>query len=227
MKICACGCGRPLIAKKQDALFIWGHNARRFPVKTSERIPCGCGCGTIIDSVDDKGRVRRFKQSHSTARTHGMAGSSEHNTWSGMLARCRNPNDTAYERYGGREIRVCERWLKFGAFYADMGPRPEGLTLERIDNNKGYEPGNCKWATRLDQARNRRSVIMITHNGETKNVSDWAKSIGVSKMTVHRRLNAGWPFDLILATPGGTNSASVKVSRRMREERRKTETVSV
>lgn len=82
--------------------------------------------------------------------------SPEYQSWSAMRSRCRNPNDTDYHRYGGRGIVVCERWSTFEPFLHDMGPRPEGKTLDRIDSNGNYEPGNCRWATHKEQRANQR-----------------------------------------------------------------------
>lgn len=90
-------------------------------------------------------------------RTHGMSQSPEYRIWSGMLSRCHNPNDTGYYKYGARGVVVCDRWRgSFEAFYADMGPRPDGMSIDRIDPEGNYEPGNCRWATTLVQARNKR-----------------------------------------------------------------------
>jgi hypothetical protein len=93
-------------------------------------------------------------------RTHGMSSSTEFKIWQGMRQRCENPNDKDYAKYGGRGIRVCERWQKFEHFYEDMGARPSGLTLDRIDFDGDYEPGNCRWATLQQQNRNKRDNVI-------------------------------------------------------------------
>jgi len=92
--------------------------------------------------------------------SHGMTLTKEYGTWRGMLGRCNNPNAAHYASYGGRGITVCERWLKFENFYADMGKKPDGLTLDRVDNNAGYSAENCRWASHTEQSRNTRAVML-------------------------------------------------------------------
>lgn len=115
--------------------------------------------------------------------------------WNTMIQRCHNPKSQSYAKYGGRGIQVCQRWRdSFLAFWEDMGPRPEGLTLDRFPNNNGnYEPGNVRWATRTEQAVNRRSTKFIEHDGRTLCLQDWAKELGLSNSTtVSRWLDDGY-----------------------------------
>lgn len=95
--------------------------------------------------------------SHKPKHGHARNRTPTYVTWDGMIQRCTNPNERVrYSYYGGRGVRVCDRWMKFENFLADMGERPKGLTLDRIDGNRGYEPSNCRWATRSEQSRNQR-----------------------------------------------------------------------
>lgn len=108
-------------------------------------------------------------------------------SWQRAISRCHNPNDPDYERYGKRGIQVCERWrYSFVAFLADMGLRPEGHTLDREDSKGNYEPGNCRWAT--SQVQNRHAQRLITYNGQTKPLGEWAKELGINQTTLSMRL---------------------------------------
>lgn len=107
-----------------------------------------------------------------------------------MRDRCNNPNSAQYADYGGRGIRVCRRWDNFAAFMADMGPRPVGTTIERNDNDRDYEPGNCRWATRLEQTLNRRSTIWVDVDGERLCLKHAAERVGVDPKTLKSRLAA-------------------------------------
>lgn len=126
-----------------------------------------------------------------------------------MKSRCLNPNNASYKNYGGRGISVCKRWMSFKNFYADMGDRPEGYTLERVDNDKGYSPDNCVWASRFAQSRNRRSLIMITMDGETHPLSVWVERYGGNYATIHMRIAKGWDAEKAIKTPEVTERAGV------------------
>jgi hypothetical protein len=111
-----------------------------------------------------------------------------------MLTRCRNPKSSHFEHYGGRGIKVCERWLSFEAFWADMGPSwQSGLSLDRMNNDGDYEPGNCRWTTQRQQVRNSRHARMVDAPFGRMCMADAARHIGISPGSLMRRLNAGWP----------------------------------
>jgi len=119
-------------------------------------------------------------------------------TWQNMIQRCSNPRAINYSQYGVRGIHVCDRWRKFTNFNADMGDKPAGKELDRIDNDKGYEPGNCRWASHKENSRNRRDNVRLTHNGETMTISGWAERLGVRNTVIHGRIKAGYPIDRVL-----------------------------
>lgn len=140
---------------------------------------------------------------------HGMSFTPEYRAWRSMKERCLNTRHKAYSRYGGRGIAVCDRWLEFEHFYTDMGDRtsPEH-SLDRIDNDGGYEPGNCKWSTRIEQQFNRRSTKPITFMGETKVAREWGEAIGLHEDTIHQRIRHGWPLERALTEPGDYTSVN-------------------
>jgi hypothetical protein len=167
---CQCDCGN------QKAVF--GHALRRGDTRS-----CGCLHREITSA---------------TSTTHGQsrAGrwSPEYRAWSGMLMRCENPNVKNFDRYGGRGVAVCERWHKFESFFADMGPRPSSAhSLDRWPDNDGhYEPGNCRWATRPEQNRNKSNNVFVTVNGQTLVQSEACRLYGISHSRARGRIKSGW-----------------------------------
>jgi len=117
-----------------------------------------------------------------------------------MWGRCRCPATHGFANYGGAGIAVCERWRVFEKFLADMGERPAGTSLDRIENAKGYEPGNCRWATAIEQARNRRTTLLIEHRGERLSASEWARRLGMTPRAMRERLRK-WSLDEALSAP--------------------------
>lgn len=136
-------------------------------------------------------------------RKHGLSQTPEYRAWQTMLQRCHNPEHRAYPRYGGRGITVCDRWRdSLEAFVADMGPRPSPQhELDRRDNDAGYSPENCRWVTRTVNSRNRRSNVMLTHDGETLCLAEWCDRLGLPTSTVTKRIAAGWSHAAALTTP--------------------------
>ena len=177
---------------------------------------CQCDCGQFRDystgslNSPDHGKscgcLQRERASEAN-KTHGCAGgreqSPEYRTWAAMLTRCTNPSASNYSYYGGRGIKVCERWAtSFEAFIADMGEKPSAEhSLDRIDSNADYAPGNCRWATAQEQRRNTRRTKAIAYNGETLPMSEWASRFGLSPQQLHRRLARGWSIDRALQAP--------------------------
>lgn len=117
-----------------------------------------------------------------------------------MLSRCSGPKNSQFKNYGGRGVHVCDRWRDFAAFLSDMGLPPDGLSIDRIDNNRGYEPSNCRWATTKEQARNKRTNVFVEFGGERLAVQEWADRLGCEHATLRRRLKL-WGVELALTTP--------------------------
>ncbi len=184
---CLCTCGSQKRVWKYDLL----------SGKTSS-----CGC---LNSEVAAESLRK------TATVHGGWGTSEWNSWHSMLDRCLDPSAMGYENYGGRGINVCPSWCGrtgFQAFLNDVGPAPSPAhTIDRIDNNRGYEPGNVRWATRKEQARNRRNTRWITAFGRKQCLSAWAEETGLSPTTISYRLLKGWPPEKALQRRFGDNPA--------------------
>lgn len=128
--------------------------------------------------------------------------------WADMKSRCSNENHKAYHNYGGRGIRVCERWQSFDNFYSDMAPRPEGMMLDRIDNDAGYGPENCKWSTRKEQNSNRRNCIYVSDGEEKVTLREYCRRKALPYRPIVKRIqDRGWPINAALSLPLGTRIA--------------------
>lgn len=172
-------------------------------------VRCDCGGERVVllpslrsGRTTSCGCVRR-EVAAARATKHGMYGSHEHVVWRHMIARCENPNEQRFNRYGGRGIRVCDRWrTSFEAFLADVGRAPtRAHEIDRIDVNGHYEPGNVRWAKRKQQARNKTTTRFLTLDGRTQSVADWADETGMPYGTLHARLRNGWSDELAIRTP--------------------------
>lgn len=169
---CVCDCGGEAIANSAT-------------LKRGHKNSCGCL---------HRERMSKFR------KTHGMSHTITWNSWMGAKDRCFRKTHVAFNYYGGAGISMCDKWKNsFEAFYADMGERPKGTTLDRIDNSKGYEPGNCRWANQKIQSNNSGWPRFITFRGETKNLSEWAVGLGMNINSVRLRIvKMGWPIERAL-----------------------------
>ena len=174
---------------------------------------CRCDCGKDKSVRSDhllQGRIQScgclaLERLIARAVKHGDARTGkvtrEHRCWQSMIRRCGDPFATDFGRYGGRGISVCDQWQRYEHFLSDMGRCPYGRTLDRIDNDGNYEPGNCRWATPKQQSRNRRSTVQITFNGETLCATEWAERVGIASSTIISRLRRGWNHERALNQP--------------------------
>lgn len=174
---------------------------------------CKCQCGkTVVIRTGALGRtkscgciaadsIRRISFRHGDACDDKRT--PEYKTWDGIKFRCNNPRCRMYKHYGGRGIKVCERWLhSFSNFLEDMGRKPTRMhSIERINNDGDYEPGNCKWASNIEQQNNRRNNVRIAFRGRTQNSAQWATELGFHRDVLHYRLKSGWTIDEALTTP--------------------------
>ena len=191
-----------------------------------DRILCRCGCGVEkrvrLYHLKDKTRScgcilhKRFLKHGKCKRSEQTP--SEYGIWASMRTRCMNAKSAAYKYYGGRGIKVCERWDDFANFYADMGPRPSlEHTLDRYpDNNGNYEPGNCRWGTDEQQRNNKRNTRWLELDGVKKTAGQWAPLVGIPERTIRGRIQQGWSDRDALTTPW---SLDPNVTRRYRQSK--------
>lgn len=172
--LCKCNCGQETLVTS-------------FALKSGHTKSCGC--------LKKEGRP--IIHGHFINKKH----SHTYSTWSHMIQRCTNKKNKDYSRYGGRGITIYEKWLKFQNFLEDMGIAHENCQIDRINNNLGYYPGNCRWVTAKQNCRNRRTNRLITFNGETKCLMDWTEEFNVKYDLVRYRLNRGWSIEQALTIP--------------------------
>lgn len=212
----SCGC---IKAQEQVVGMIFG---RWTPLREVERnlgvgrmFECVCECGVqrnvIGTDLINGGSKSCGCLNRELHTTHGMSNTAELKIWNHMIARCYNSNTNCFDNYGGRGIQVCERWRSsFESFLADMGMRPSlEHSIDRFPNNNGnYEPGNCRWATPLQQGRNKRNNRLVTIGDVTKCLSEWSEETGVKASTIARRIDSG------VDEQRAIDSATLRVPRR-------------
>lgn len=180
-------------------------------------LSCVCDCGHLREvyvynltagASRSCGCLQRERSSVSCrerSTVHGHAArdkSPEYIAWRAMISRCENPRHRSFAAYGGRGIRVCSRWrASFSRFLEDVGRKPKGRTLGRVDNNGNYEKSNVRWETSREQQRNRRSNLRLTVNGRTATASDWADETGLSVFLICSRIQQGWPHERAVTEP--------------------------
>jgi len=158
------------------------HCGKQFEARIDSVTLAGHGCGCSIN-IPRHGYAKKGNQHH----LYGI--------WNSMRTRCENPKAHAYPSYGGRGIKVCERWHDFMNFLEDMGEPSKGMSLDRIDNDGNYEPDNCRWASTSEQQRNTRRNHFLEFKGERKTVAEWANIVGLTGATIYKRLKRGWTIE--------------------------------
>lgn len=170
---------------------------------------CLCSCGHKFTTDGTSIRAGRTKSCGCLSRFGGgnRMRNGEHKTelykiWQGMRDRCGNPNNKKYRLYGGKGISVCERWNDFRMFAIDMGDRPFGFSIDRINGDKGYSPENCRWATAIVQANNTSANKIISANGQSMTLSEWSRRTNIKANTILYRIRRGWPIEKAISVSG-------------------------
>ena len=175
--------------------------------KTRWKCVCDCGAITIkayqhltLGLTKSCGCLRKAvatERMRLMSTTHGLSQTKWWKAWNGMMRRCYNISSTRYARYGGRGITVCDRWHDASKFLEDMGEPPQNMTLDRVNNDGGYSPENCRWASYTEQNNNRNTTKFIEFRGERLSGAQWARRLGISKATLYERLKK-WPIERAL-----------------------------
>lgn len=194
-----------VIGQRYGRLIVEADAGTRKPGETLVVVLCDCGTRKTTALRN----IRTGKVTSCGCRKHKMSGTSTYGTWSCILSRCTNEKNSAYKDYGGRGITVCERWrTSFENFLEDMGVCPDGMSIDREDNNLGYGPGNCRWASKKEQARNRRNNLILEYQGITASLAEHCERLGLTYSTVFSRLNRGWDAEKALSKPSRASQVS-------------------
>lgn len=187
-----------LIGESRGSLTLLGRipGARKFAAFS-------CNCGSIVIRIAAKVLSGHTASCGCARVTHGHTGTPTFKSWESMKQRCLNPKSPGYARYGGRGITVCQQWVNsFSTFLSDMGTRPSIYhSLERINNDDGYSPDNCRWALAVEQASNRSNTKRVAHNGDLVCISELARRHGMPIHAVHARLKRGWCIERAVSQP--------------------------
>lgn len=168
---------------------------------------CECECGNKLVTAGQRLRNGQTKSCGCLAREtskannykHGKAGTAIYRTWSNIKNRCRNKNHRNYKDYGGRGVDICDEWFNsFEQFYKDVGDIPEGMSLDRIDNNKGYSKSNCRWATKAEQSKNRRNTINLEYMDKKMCLKDWARELNKPYSSMKMYIKNGLSIEQII-----------------------------
>ena len=192
---CICDCG-------STSLAVINH------LRNGQRVSCGCA-----KTAGNQIKKKSAKHGHYV----GNVPTATYRIWSGMKSRCLNKNVPEYKNYGGRGIKVCERWMDFSNFLEDMGARPDGLSIDRVNNDGHYEPDNCRWATEIEQHNNRSDNTLLTYNGETLTISEWSRKLGINKHTLADRIRKSeWATEKVITSKIMTKSEIAKQTNKKR-----------
>lgn len=169
------------------------------------RVRCDCGTERVLSkkNIGKQKSCGCYKSKGCLRHGHAHEGrmSPVYRSWKSMMQRCNDPNSIQWADYGGRGITVCKAWFNFEAFLRDAGePSSAGMSIDRIKNDRGYEPGNVKWSTRSEQCRNRRTNRIIEFNGQRKCLAEWSETTGIGAETLAKRIEAGWSIEEALTT---------------------------
>ena len=161
---------------------------------------CKCDCGTVktvrASELRSGVTVSCGCYKLERIRKHGLYGTPIYRKWASMRARCMYPSQVGYCNYGGRGIKVCDRWMTFSNFFEDMGDIPKDTPqLDRLDNEGDYDPGNVEWASAKQNANNKRDSVKLEYQGRTQTVAEWADEIGIKRATLYYRISSGWPVE--------------------------------